>query len=86
MLGTPVSVILPLVVVPLVLVPDKLVAICIKFPKEINPSGKPVADVFTLDTFVTFPVLVLVLILVAIAHLHYYYYYWPTHPKLRVLN
>ena len=41
MLGTPVSVILPLVVVPLVLVPVNLVAICIKFPWEINPFGKP---------------------------------------------
>ena len=62
-LGTPVPVILPLAVaVPLVLGPVKLVTICVKFPWEINPSGKPVADVFTLDTTVTFPVLVPVLI------------------------
>ena len=61
-LGTPVLVILPLVVVRLVLVPVKRVANCVKFPWEINPSGKPVPDVFTLDTFVTFPVLVRVLI------------------------
>ena len=69
-LGTPVLVILPLVVVRLVLVPVKRVTNCVKFPWEINPCGKPVPDVFTVDTFVTFPVLVRVLIHTS-GHWHY---------------